>query len=232
MTTSQVLRVLLNKFKIENSPDEFTLFLLHTSGGEPILHPKQKSIKSFPTSLSPDVDLGWASSLDCWTNCQIECNGILLALIGSVFCLRAPAAEKGWSPTGHPCPAWTVRTDQQNLPHGAWPGGGGHPSCKILISASTSIIHYFLWSDSSHVMLIAKLEEKGVQSFVIIMLLSSTGFVSGLMVILHCLPFWNSGIEEVGNGRFGIPTFSCTFDARSAGPQDLNHNSGQRMSDV
>ncbi|XP_053501128.1 ras association domain-containing protein 2b [Ictalurus furcatus] len=32
MTTSQVLRVLLNKFKIENSPDEFTLFLLHTSG--------------------------------------------------------------------------------------------------------------------------------------------------------------------------------------------------------
>ncbi|XP_060765416.1 ras association domain-containing protein 2b [Neoarius graeffei] len=32
MTTAQVLRVLLNKFKIENSPDEFTLFLLHTSG--------------------------------------------------------------------------------------------------------------------------------------------------------------------------------------------------------
>ncbi|KAK1800461.1 hypothetical protein P4O66_005500, partial [Electrophorus voltai] len=32
MTTSQVLRVLLNKFKIENSPDEFSLFLLHTSG--------------------------------------------------------------------------------------------------------------------------------------------------------------------------------------------------------
>ncbi|KAK3550140.1 hypothetical protein QTP86_021075 [Hemibagrus guttatus] len=32
MTTSQVLRVLLNKFKIENSPDEFTLFFLHTSG--------------------------------------------------------------------------------------------------------------------------------------------------------------------------------------------------------
>ncbi|XP_034168574.2 ras association domain-containing protein 2b [Pangasianodon hypophthalmus] len=32
MTTSQVLRVLLNKFKIENSPDEFTLFLVHTSG--------------------------------------------------------------------------------------------------------------------------------------------------------------------------------------------------------
>ncbi|XP_062870218.1 ras association domain-containing protein 2b [Trichomycterus rosablanca] len=32
MTTSQVLRVLLNKFKIENSPDEFALFLLHTSG--------------------------------------------------------------------------------------------------------------------------------------------------------------------------------------------------------
>ncbi|XP_051540439.1 ras association domain-containing protein 2-like [Myxocyprinus asiaticus] len=32
MTTAQVLRVLLNKFKIENSPDEFTLYLVHTSG--------------------------------------------------------------------------------------------------------------------------------------------------------------------------------------------------------
>ncbi|XP_058268793.1 ras association domain-containing protein 2b [Hemibagrus wyckioides] len=32
MTTSQVLRVVLNKFKIENSPDEFALFFLHTSG--------------------------------------------------------------------------------------------------------------------------------------------------------------------------------------------------------
>ncbi|XP_060752324.1 ras association domain-containing protein 2b [Tachysurus vachellii] len=32
MTTLQVLRVLLNKFKIENSPDEFALFFLHTSG--------------------------------------------------------------------------------------------------------------------------------------------------------------------------------------------------------
>ncbi|KAI4897921.1 hypothetical protein NFI96_023129, partial [Prochilodus magdalenae] len=32
MTTAQVLRVLLNKFKIENSPEEFSLFLLHTSG--------------------------------------------------------------------------------------------------------------------------------------------------------------------------------------------------------
>ncbi|XP_028830145.1 ras association domain-containing protein 2b isoform X1 [Denticeps clupeoides] len=32
MTTSQVLRVLLKKFKIENSPDDFALFLIHTSG--------------------------------------------------------------------------------------------------------------------------------------------------------------------------------------------------------
>ncbi|XP_076140075.1 ras association domain-containing protein 2b isoform X1 [Alosa pseudoharengus] len=32
MTTAQVLRVLLKKFKIENSPDEFSLFLIHTSG--------------------------------------------------------------------------------------------------------------------------------------------------------------------------------------------------------
>ncbi|XP_017574364.1 ras association domain-containing protein 2b isoform X2 [Pygocentrus nattereri] len=32
MTTAQVLRVLLNKFKIENSPEDFSLFLLHTSG--------------------------------------------------------------------------------------------------------------------------------------------------------------------------------------------------------
>lgn len=33
MTTAQVMRVLLNKFKIENSPDEFSLYLVHTSGG-------------------------------------------------------------------------------------------------------------------------------------------------------------------------------------------------------
>ena len=34
MTTPQVLRVLLNKFKIENSPDDFALYLVHASGGE------------------------------------------------------------------------------------------------------------------------------------------------------------------------------------------------------
>ena len=33
MSTPQVLRVLLNKFKIENSPDDFALYLVHTSGG-------------------------------------------------------------------------------------------------------------------------------------------------------------------------------------------------------
>lgn len=33
MTTTQVMRVLLNKFKIENCPDEFSLYLVHTSGG-------------------------------------------------------------------------------------------------------------------------------------------------------------------------------------------------------
>ncbi|XP_041915875.1 ras association domain-containing protein 2b [Alosa sapidissima] len=36
MTTAQVLRVLLKKFKIENSPDEFSLFLIHTSGDHPL----------------------------------------------------------------------------------------------------------------------------------------------------------------------------------------------------
>ncbi|XP_051972159.1 ras association domain-containing protein 2-like [Xyrauchen texanus] len=39
MTTTQVLRVLLNKFKIENSPDEFTLYLVHTSGERHQLKP-------------------------------------------------------------------------------------------------------------------------------------------------------------------------------------------------
>lgn len=34
MRTPQVLRVLLNKFKIENSPDDFALYLVHASGGE------------------------------------------------------------------------------------------------------------------------------------------------------------------------------------------------------
>ncbi|XP_076005703.1 ras association domain-containing protein 2b [Genypterus blacodes] len=32
MTTPQVLRVVLNKFKIENSPDDFALYLVHASG--------------------------------------------------------------------------------------------------------------------------------------------------------------------------------------------------------
>uniref|UniRef100_V9KS60 Ras association (RalGDS/AF-6) domain family member 2 n=2 Tax=Callorhinchus milii TaxID=7868 RepID=V9KS60_CALMI len=32
MTTSQVLNLLLNKFKIENSSDEFALYIVHTSG--------------------------------------------------------------------------------------------------------------------------------------------------------------------------------------------------------
>lgn len=32
MTTPQVLRVLLSKFKIENSPEDFALYLVHTSG--------------------------------------------------------------------------------------------------------------------------------------------------------------------------------------------------------
>uniref|UniRef100_A0A3P8WVC9 Ras association domain family member 2a n=1 Tax=Cynoglossus semilaevis TaxID=244447 RepID=A0A3P8WVC9_CYNSE len=32
MRTPQVIRVLLNKFKIENSPDDFTLYLVHASG--------------------------------------------------------------------------------------------------------------------------------------------------------------------------------------------------------
>lgn len=49
MTTPQVLRVLLNKFKIENSPDEFAIYLVHASGGEcHLLHlfpvrPKKKN---------------------------------------------------------------------------------------------------------------------------------------------------------------------------------------------
>ena len=37
MSTPQVLRVLLNKFKIENSPDDFALYLVHTSGGTVLL---------------------------------------------------------------------------------------------------------------------------------------------------------------------------------------------------
>ncbi|KAG6934456.1 Ras association domain family member 2 [Chelydra serpentina] len=32
MTTSQALKLLLNKFKIENSADEFALYIVHTSG--------------------------------------------------------------------------------------------------------------------------------------------------------------------------------------------------------
>ncbi|XP_052423886.1 ras association domain-containing protein 2b [Carassius gibelio] len=39
MTTTQVMRVLLNKFKIENSPDEFSLYIVHTSGERHQLKP-------------------------------------------------------------------------------------------------------------------------------------------------------------------------------------------------
>ncbi|XP_036177766.1 ras association domain-containing protein 2 isoform X3 [Myotis myotis] len=34
MTTPQVLKLLLNKFKIENSAEEFALYVVHTSGGD------------------------------------------------------------------------------------------------------------------------------------------------------------------------------------------------------
>uniref|UniRef100_A0A672S0Z4 Ras association domain family member 2b n=1 Tax=Sinocyclocheilus grahami TaxID=75366 RepID=A0A672S0Z4_SINGR len=39
MTTAQVMRVLLYKFKIENSPDEFSLYIVHTSGERHQLKP-------------------------------------------------------------------------------------------------------------------------------------------------------------------------------------------------
>ncbi|XP_059396056.1 ras association domain-containing protein 2-like [Carassius carassius] len=39
MTTTQVMRVLLNKFKIENCPDEFSLYIVHTSGERHQLKP-------------------------------------------------------------------------------------------------------------------------------------------------------------------------------------------------
>ncbi|XP_051541888.1 ras association domain-containing protein 2b [Myxocyprinus asiaticus] len=39
MTTAQVLRVLFNKFKIENNPDKFNLYLVHTSGERHQLKP-------------------------------------------------------------------------------------------------------------------------------------------------------------------------------------------------
>uniref|UniRef100_A0A671Q8D0 Ras association domain-containing protein 2-like n=1 Tax=Sinocyclocheilus anshuiensis TaxID=1608454 RepID=A0A671Q8D0_9TELE len=39
MTTAQVMRVLLYKFKIENSPDEFSLCIIHTSGERHQLKP-------------------------------------------------------------------------------------------------------------------------------------------------------------------------------------------------
>ncbi|RXN19470.1 ras association domain-containing 2-like protein [Labeo rohita] len=39
MNTAQVMRVLLNKFKIENSPDEFSLYTVHTSGERRQLKP-------------------------------------------------------------------------------------------------------------------------------------------------------------------------------------------------
>uniref|UniRef100_A0A673KKD2 Ras association domain-containing protein 2-like n=1 Tax=Sinocyclocheilus rhinocerous TaxID=307959 RepID=A0A673KKD2_9TELE len=39
MTTAQVMRLLLNKFKIENSPDEFSLYIVHASGERHQLKP-------------------------------------------------------------------------------------------------------------------------------------------------------------------------------------------------
>ncbi|XP_016368434.1 ras association domain-containing protein 2-like [Sinocyclocheilus rhinocerous] len=39
MTTAQVMRVLLYKFKIENSPDEFSLYIVHTNGERHQLKP-------------------------------------------------------------------------------------------------------------------------------------------------------------------------------------------------
>lgn len=47
MTTPQVLRVLLNKFKIENSPDDFAIYLVHASGGECRSPPLISSLAEF-----------------------------------------------------------------------------------------------------------------------------------------------------------------------------------------
>ncbi|KAJ3603547.1 hypothetical protein NHX12_028292, partial [Muraenolepis orangiensis] len=61
MSTPQVLRVLLNKFKIENSPDDFALYLVHTSGEvtydvAQYIKFEMPVLKSFITKLKEEED--------------------------------------------------------------------------------------------------------------------------------------------------------------------------------
>ncbi|XP_062366559.1 ras association domain-containing protein 2 isoform X4 [Cinclus cinclus] len=48
MTTPQVLKLLLNKFKIENSAEEFALYMVHTSGG-----PLRAGVQGVPHGEGP-----------------------------------------------------------------------------------------------------------------------------------------------------------------------------------
>ncbi|XP_075379737.1 ras association domain-containing protein 2 isoform X1 [Mycteria americana] len=48
MTTPQVLKLLLNKFKIENSAEEFALYIVHTSGG-----PLRAGLQGLPHGEGP-----------------------------------------------------------------------------------------------------------------------------------------------------------------------------------
>ncbi|XP_028337912.1 ras association domain-containing protein 4 isoform X2 [Physeter macrocephalus] len=62
MTTLQVLTLLLNKFRVENGPSEFALYIVHESGGEclPLLPDhKHKSPCPFGKLTSCARSLGW-----------------------------------------------------------------------------------------------------------------------------------------------------------------------------
>ncbi|XP_058676171.1 ras association domain-containing protein 2 isoform X1 [Ammospiza caudacuta] len=54
MTTPQVLKLLLNKFKIENSAEEFALYMVHTSGGRPVHQIRD----AHPQELHPEAGGG------------------------------------------------------------------------------------------------------------------------------------------------------------------------------
>lgn len=100
MTTPQVLRVLLNKFKIENSPDDFAIYLVHASGGE---------LRTLP--FKHYVDVFCDSVPLCW-------------------CFRAYEAEAQWLSSGAESNAGSMWAGLQGFPHGGRPGRRSHVWCK------------------------------------------------------------------------------------------------------
>lgn len=119
MTTPQVLKVLLNKFKIENSPDDFAIYLVHASGGESRgfhsgLQRQQRHRQNLTTHKRKDIDL----YLLCW-------------------CFRASKTEAQRLSSGAEGHAGSMWAGLQGFPDGRRPRRRSHIWCNAAYSTDT-----------------------------------------------------------------------------------------------